>query len=176
TKAFLEAAAALSNLSMSAYRALVYETPGFTEYFFSSTPIREIAELNIGSRPASRKASQRIEDLRAIPWGFSWGQCRLTLPGWYGFGSAVQAFVQGGGATEVKERTALLQKMVKQWPFFRTLLSNMDMVMAKSDLALASRYAELVSDARLRKKIFTAIDTEWHLTAQALSTINEKQS
>jgi phosphoenolpyruvate carboxylase len=74
---------------MAAYRALVYDTPGFTDYFFSATPIREIAELNIGSRPASRKATQRIEDLRAIPWGFSWGQCRLTLPGWYGFGAAV---------------------------------------------------------------------------------------
>ncbi|MBK5204191.1 MAG: phosphoenolpyruvate carboxylase, partial [Polaromonas sp.] len=86
TREFLQAAAQLSQSSMAAYRALVYETPGFTEYFFSATPIREIAELNIGSRPASRKASQRIEDLRAIPWGFSWGQCRLTLPGWYGFG------------------------------------------------------------------------------------------
>lgn len=175
TKAFLDAAAALSQSSMAAYRSLVYDTAGFTEYFFSSTPIREIAELNIGSRPASRKATQRIEDLRAIPWGFSWGQCRLTLPGWYGFGSAVEAFVRGTGngsgtGTE-KERTALLQKMYKQWPFFRTLLSNMDMVMAKSDLALASRYAELVSDARLRKKIFTAIETEWHKTAQALTTI-----
>ncbi len=176
TQAFLEAAATLSCNSMAAYRALVYETPGFTEYFFSSTPIREIAELNIGSRPASRKPSQRIEDLRAIPWGFSWGQCRLTLPGWYGFGSAVQSFVNGGGAAEVKERTALLQKMVKQWPFFRTLLSNMDMVMAKSDLALASRYSELVSDARLRKKIFTAIEAEWHLTAQALSTITGEKN
>jgi phosphoenolpyruvate carboxylase len=171
TKAFLEAAAALSTHSMAAYRALVYETPGFTEYFFSSTPLREIAELNIGSRPASRKPSQRIEDLRAIPWGFSWGQCRLTLPGWYGFGSAVHTFIHAAGATEVQERTALLQKMQKQWPFFRTLLSNMDMVMAKSDLALASRYSELVADARLRKKIFAAIETEWHLTAQALSTI-----
>jgi len=178
TQAFLDAAAELSQSSMAAYRALVYDTPGFTEYFFSSTPIREIAELNIGSRPASRKATQRIEDLRAIPWGFSWGQCRLTLPGWYGFGSAVQAFIKGGanggtGSTlaEQKERTALLQKMVKQWPFFRTLLSNMDMVMAKSDLALASRYSELVGDARLRKKIFTAIEAEWHSTAHALATI-----
>ena len=176
SQAFLEAAATLSSDSMAAYRALVYETPGFTEYFFSSTPIREIAELNIGSRPASRKASQRIEDLRAIPWGFSWGQCRLTLPGWYGFGSAVQTFINAAGAGEVKERTALLQKMVKQWPFFRTLLSNMDMVMAKSDLALASRYSELVSDARLRKKIFTAIEAEWQLTAQALSTITGEKN
>ena len=171
SKAFLNAADELSQRSMSAYRALVYETAGFTEYFFSATPIREIAELNIGSRPASRKASQKIEDLRAIPWGFSWGQCRLTLPGWFGFGSAVQAFIHAGSPEQVKERTALLQKMYRQWPFFRTLLSNMDMVLAKSDLALASRYAELVGDARLRKKIFSAIEAEWHSTVQALATI-----
>jgi phosphoenolpyruvate carboxylase len=176
TKAFLDAAAELSSNSMAAYRALVYETPGFTEYFFGSTPIREIAELNIGSRPASRKATQKIEDLRAIPWGFSWGQCRLTLPGWFGFGSAVNTFIHSGSPEEATERTALLQKMVKQWPFFRTLLSNMDMVMAKSDMALASLYSELVVDARLRKKIFAAIEAEWHATAQALATITgEKQ-
>ena len=168
---FLRAAASLSRLSMAAYRALVYDTPGFTEYFFDSTPIREIAELNIGSRPASRKASQRIEDLRAIPWGFSWGQCRLTLPGWYGFGSAVNSFLNEPGTRDRKDRLALLQRMVRQWPFFRTLLSNMDMVMAKSDLALASRYAELVGNSRLRKKIFGAIEAEWHLTADALAQI-----
>ncbi|MFI5444725.1 phosphoenolpyruvate carboxylase [Polaromonas sp. UC242_47] len=172
TKAFLQMAAELSQASMAAYRALVYETPGFTEYFFSATPIREIAELNIGSRPASRKASQKIEDLRAIPWGFSWGQCRLTLPGWYGFGAAIEQMLnQGGTPASRKEALGLLQKMYKQWPFFRTLLSNMDMVLAKSDLALASRYADLVSDARLRKKIFSAIETEWHRTAEALALI-----
>jgi phosphoenolpyruvate carboxylase len=176
SKAFLDAAAELSSSSMAAYRALVYETPGFTDYFFSSTPLREIAELNIGSRPASRKPSQRIEDLRAIPWGFSWGQCRLTLPGWFGFGSAVQSFITSGTAAQNKERLALLQKMVRQWPFFKTLLSNMDMVLAKSDLALASRYAELVSDVRLRKKIFGAIEAEWHATVNALTMITgEKQ-
>ena len=172
TKAFLQAAAELSQASMAAYRALVYETPGFTEYFFSATPIREIAELNIGSRPASRKPSQKIEDLRAIPWGFSWGQCRLTLPGWYGFGSAIEQFLgQGGTAASRKEALSLLQKMYRQWPFFRTLLSNMDMVLAKSDLALASRYAELVSDVRLRKKIFNAIEAEWLRTAETLTLI-----
>ena len=170
TKAFLEAAAFLSQASMGAYRALVYETPGFTEYFFSSTPIREIAELNIGSRPASRKATQAIEDLRAIPWGFSWGQCRLTLPGWYGFGAAVQAFVHSPGK-DAKVQMALLQKMYRQWPFFKTLLSNMDMVLAKSDLNLASRYSELVTDARLRKRIFGAIEAEWQSTVQALTDI-----
>jgi phosphoenolpyruvate carboxylase len=93
------------------------------------------------------------------------------LPGWFGFGTAVQTFIHSGTAAQAKERTALLQKMVKQWPFFSTLLSNMDMVMAKSDLALASRYSELVGDARLRKKIFSAIEAEWHATAQALATI-----
>ncbi len=175
TKAFLEAAEQLSQASMEAYRALVYETPGFTDYFFNSTPIREIAELNIGSRPASRKASQQIEDLRAIPWGFSWGQCRLTLPGWFGFGAAVDAFTHAPGK-DPKAQLALLQKMYRQWPFFRTLLSNMDMVLAKSDLALASRYSELVADARLRKKVFGVIEAEWQRTADALTRITgEKQ-
>lgn len=170
TKAFLEAAAFLSEASMKAYRELVYETPGFTNYFFSSTPIREIAELNIGSRPASRKATQAIEDLRAIPWGFSWGQCRLTLPGWYGFGSAIQAFIHRPGK-DAKAQLALLQKMYRQWPFFRTLLSNMDMVLAKSDLNLASRYSELVTDTRLRRRIFSVIEAEWQSTVEALNQI-----
>ena len=175
-RAFLAAAGALSQASLSAYRALVYDTAGFADYFFAGTPIREIAQLNIGSRPASRKASQRIEDLRAIPWGFSWGQCRVTLPGWYGFGTAVQAFLNETEGQSKKEGLALLQKMYRQWPFFRTLLSNMDMVLAKSDLALATRYAELVPDARLRRKVFGAIEAEWHRTADALAAITgEKQ-
>ena len=168
---FLETAAQLSESSMAAYRRLVYETAGFNDYFFGATPIREIAELNIGSRPASRKANQKIEDLRAIPWGFSWGQCRLTLPGWFGFGSAVEKFLDQPTDKERKAALALLQKMVKQWPFFKTLLSNMDMVLAKSDLALASRYSELVSDAKLRKKIFAAIEAEWHRTANVMALL-----
>ncbi|WP_288252667.1 phosphoenolpyruvate carboxylase [uncultured Hydrogenophaga sp.] len=164
--AFLAAAEALSQASMAAYRALVYDTPRFADYFFSATPIREIAELNIGSRPASRKATGRIEDLRAIPWGFSWGQCRLTLPGWYGFGSAVQGFVKAD-----PKNTALLKRMQRDWPFFNTLLSNMDMVLAKSDLALASLYAELVEDKALRQRVFKAIEAEWQRTAEALALI-----
>ncbi|MDM0043533.1 phosphoenolpyruvate carboxylase [Variovorax dokdonensis] len=169
---FMSAADELSAASMAAYRDLVYGTPGFGDYFFSSTPIREIAELNIGSRPASRNPSHQIEDLRAVPWSFSWGQCRLTLPGWYGFGSGVEAFLDSAGSpTARKARVALLQRMYAQWPFFRTLLSNMDMVLAKSDLALASRYAELVEDRKLRKKVFSMIDTEWHRTSDALTLI-----
>jgi phosphoenolpyruvate carboxylase len=188
-QSFLDAATELSALSMQAYRKLVYETPGFTDYFFAATPIREIAGLNIGSRPASRKPSQRIEDLRAIPWGFSWGQCRLTLPGWYGFGSAVEQFISSVRAEPVEaargaskntlsaeDKRKLLQKMQRDWPFFKTLLSNMDMVIAKSDLALASRYAELVQDAKLRKKILADIEAEWHRTAKALAFITGEKS
>jgi phosphoenolpyruvate carboxylase len=173
-KSFLEAARAISEASFAAYRKLVYETPGFTDYFFSATPIREIAELNIGSRPASRKSSRAIEDLRAIPWGFSWGQCRVALPGWCGFGSAIGEYL-GDGKTR-KERLALLQRMHKQWPFFRALLSNLDMVLAKSDLGIAARYVELVEDRRLGKRIFSMIRAEWQRTDEALSLITgEKQ-
>ena len=171
--AFHDVAAGLSASSTAAYRDLVYGTAGFTDYFFAATPLKELAQLNIGSRPASRKALEQIEDLRAIPWGFSWGQCRLTLPGWYGFGSAVADYLTGDGEKPAgrKARLALLQRMYKEWPFFRTLLSNIDMVLAKSDLALGSRYAELVPDGRLRKKIFKAIETEWQRTVEALGQI-----
>jgi phosphoenolpyruvate carboxylase len=169
-KSFLDAADAISTASMTAYRKLVYETPGFTDYFFAATPIREIAELNIGSRPASRKATRAIEDLRAIPWSFSWGQCRVALPGWCGFGSAINGYL-GKSPKERKERLLLLQRMYRQWPFFRTLLSNLDMVLAKSDLGIAARYVELVEDKRLGKRIFTAIQAEWQATSDTLSLI-----
>jgi len=169
-KAFLDAATAISDASFDAYRKLVYGTPGFTDYFFTATPIREIAELNIGSRPASRKATRAIEDLRAIPWSFSWGQCRIALPGWCGFGSAIESFL-GKDEGERKARLALLQRMHKQWPFFRTLLSNLDMVIAKSDLAIAARYLELVEDRKLGKRIFGLIKAEWQRTDDALGLI-----
>ncbi|KQQ45762.1 phosphoenolpyruvate carboxylase [Duganella sp. Leaf126] len=160
--------AEISDRAYRAYRNLVYETPGFTDYFFSATPIAEIAELNLGSRPASRKSTKRIEDLRAIPWGFSWGQCRLLLPGWYGFGSAIGAWVaDGGGKQEQEQRLVQLQVMAREWPFFATLLSNMDMVLAKTDLAIASRYAELVADRELRERIFKRI-TEEHANTLAI--------
>jgi phosphoenolpyruvate carboxylase len=174
-KSFLDAAAAISDASFKAYRKLVYETPGFTEYFFSATPIREIAELNIGSRPASRKATRAIEDLRAIPWSFSWGQCRVALPGWCGFGTAIALYL--GKEPKLRaERLALLQKMHKAWPFFGTLLSNLDMVIAKSDLAIAARYVELVEDKKLGKKIFGLIKAEWQATSEALALITGEQS
>ena len=161
----------LSARAYQAYRKLVYETPGFTDYFFAATPIAEIAELNLGSRPASRKANQRIEDLRAIPWGFSWGQCRLLLPGWYGFGSAITEWLADGADSARQEKVATLRAMVAQWPFFATLMSNMDMVLAKTDLAIASRYAELVLDQPLRERIFKRITQEHATTLDCLETI-----
>jgi phosphoenolpyruvate carboxylase len=147
----------LSATALRAYRSLVVETPGFPEYFTASTPIAEIADLNIGSRPVSRRGTQRVEDLRAIPWVFSWSQCRLMLPGWYGFGTAAEECVALKRCT-LKE----LREMHAEWPFFWTVLSNMDMVLAKTDLAIASRYAELVPDAGLRQKVFGRIAAEWH--------------
>jgi phosphoenolpyruvate carboxylase len=167
-KAFLDAAAEISEASFKAYRKLVYETPGFTDYFFAATPIREIAGLNIGSRPASRKATRAIEDLRAIPWSFSWGQCRMALPGWCGFGSAIETFLAGGDRAQ---RVELLQRMHKQWPFFRTLLSNLDMVLAKSDLRIAARYVELVEDKPVARRIFGLLRAEWTRANDALSLI-----
>jgi len=171
----------LSDKAFSTYRGLVYDTPGFAEYFFASTPISEIAGLNIGSRPAARKATGRIEDLRAIPWGFSWSQCRLLLPGWFGVGSAIEAFLAKGvgkgagtGAAARAERVTHLREMARDWPFFRTLLSNMEMVLAKSDLAIASRYAELVPDRALRTRIFKRIREEFDLTLAALKLITEQ--
>ena len=146
---------ALAAHAFRAYRSLVYDTPEFPAYFRASTPIAEIAELNIGSRPASRTASARIEDLRAIPWVFSWGQCRLMLPGWYGFGAAVDLWL-----AENPRGLATLADMHARWPFFRSVLSNMAMVLAKTDLAVASRYAELVNDKAVRDAVFPRLAAE----------------
>ena len=164
---YLKAMEQLSALAFRAYRGLVYETEGFADYFWGSTVITEIATLNIGSRPASRKQTREIEDLRAIPWVFSWAQCRLMLPGWYGFGSAVEAWI----AEHPEQGMPFLQELYREWPFFRTLLSNMDMVLAKSSIAIASRYAELVPDEGLRENIFGRIRREWHLSIETLLDI-----
>jgi phosphoenolpyruvate carboxylase len=153
-------------LSYEAYGELVRETPGFLDYFVASTPIAEIAELNIGSRPASRRATVSLDDLRAIPWVFSWSQCRLILPGWYGFGSAMTRMIDAGSCS-IEE----LKAMAASWPLFRTLLSNMDMVLAKTDLGIASRYAELVEDAELRDRVWARLRTEWELTRDGFLAI-----
>lgn len=156
----------LSIYAFERYRTLVYETPGFESFFREATPVSEIAELNIGSRPAARRKTQKIEDLRAIPWVFSWAQSRMILPGWYGFGSAVARFC----AAHV-EGWDYLRRMYRTWPFLQALLSNMDMVLAKTDLVIAQRYARLVSDEALRDAVFHEIRTEFELTTHALREI-----
>ncbi len=170
--AFLEAMDTLSNEACQAYRDLVYGTEGFEQFFWESTPIAEIAQLNIGSRPASRKAGQAITDLRAIPWVFSWSQCRVMLPGWYGVGSAVRAFRRERG----EEGLALLKEMYARWPYFRSLISMMDMVLAKVDLAIASRYADLVGDPDLKERIFGRIKEECEASILALKAITGQEA
>jgi phosphoenolpyruvate carboxylase len=167
---YLTAMDRISELAFKAYRGLVYETEGFVDYFWASTVINEIATLNIGSRPASRKKTRAIEDLRAIPWVFSWAQCRLMLPGWYGFGCAIEAWI----AEHPDQGMPFLKELYREWPFFRMLLSNMDMVLAKSSIAIASRYAELVPDEALREKIFGRIRREWHASIEALLDIMDQ--
>lgn len=171
TDLFLQTMEELSEHAFKAYRGLVYETEGFEKYFWESTVIGEIANLNIGSRPASRKKSTSIEDLRAIPWVFSWAQCRLMLPGWYGFGSAVKAYL-----AQHPDGMERLRAMHRDWGFFSTLLSNMDMVLSKSNLAIASRYAGLVSDPELRDAIFSRIRAEWQDSIDALLAITEQSA
>jgi phosphoenolpyruvate carboxylase len=161
----------LSAHSLKAYRGLVYGTPGFADYFRAATPIAELAALNIGSRPASRTASQRIEDLRAIPWVFSWSLCRLMLPGWYGFGTAVETW-----CADRPDGMEVLREMNREWLFFRTVTANMEMVLAKSDLAVASRYADLVPDAKLRETVFGRIRDEWQRTVRAVQAITGQES
>jgi len=168
----------MSDTAQRSYRGLVYETPGFAEYFFATTPITEIAGLNIGSRPASRKQGQHIDELRAIPWGFSWAQCRLMLTGWYGVGSAIESYLETGatGAPRSRRaRLAQLREMAREWPAFRTLLSNMEMVLAKSDLAIAARYAQLLPARALRERIFNQISAEHGRTIAMLRLLTQRE-
>ena len=169
---FYEAMEELSAHAFAAYRGLVYQTPGFIDYFRASTPINEIGDLNIGSRPAARRSSDRIEDLRAIPWVFSWGQSRQAIPGFYGFGSAVKQYLaKGKGRASGGWR--LLRAMYARWPFFRTLVDRLDMVLAKMDMGIASRYAALVPDRKLRKTVFDRIQREHDDTLAAFFAITQ---
>ncbi len=168
--AFIQIMNTLSEQALNTYRQLVYGTEGFERYFWSSTVIPEIANLNIGSRPASRKASTAIEDLRAIPWVFSWAQCRAMLPGWYGFGSAIDAYLQDN-----PDGVAQLRTMLGQWPFFASMLSNLMMVLAKSDMAIASRYADLVPEQALGQAVFGRIREEAEKTRQHVLAITGQQ-
>jgi phosphoenolpyruvate carboxylase len=153
----------LAARAQKAYGELVHETPGFVEYFKESTPLSEIGALNIGSRPASRKPTTSISDLRAIPWVLAWSQSRVMLPGWYGTGTAFEDWIAAGPEAP-KERLEVLADLYRRWPFFRTVLSNMAQVLAKADMGLAARYAELVDDEALRHRVFDKIVDEYQRT------------
>jgi phosphoenolpyruvate carboxylase len=145
----------LADRAQRAYAELVHETPGFVDYFLQSTPVSEIGSMNIGSRPTSRKPTSSIADLRAIPWVLAWSQSRVMLPGWYGTGSAVESWIADG-----EGRVEQLRDLYQRWPFFQTVLSNMAQVLAKTDLGLAARYAELVEDESLRRRVFDKLSAE----------------
>ena len=154
----------LADWSREAYRALVYSDPDFVEFFQQATPIREIAELKLGSRPARRTSSTRIEDLRAIPWVFSWTQARIVLPGWYGLGVALERGTDELGID-------VLQEMHARWPFFTTMISNAEMALSKADLRIAERYVRLVEPADVRGRIWGAIQSEYERTAKAILAV-----
>jgi phosphoenolpyruvate carboxylase len=158
---YAQAMDTLSKEAFRAYRALVYGTEGFSRFFRQMTPLVEIAELKIGSRPASRTNSERIEDLRAIPWVFSWAQARVMLPGWYGVGQALQSFAD----------PALLREMLAAWPFFRATVDNLEMVLSKSDMGIAALYCTLVEDRSLADSIFGHIRDTWMVTQESLLAV-----
>ena len=187
---WMEAMEQIAAAGRAAYRGLVYERPEFFTYFREATPIAEISRLRIGSRPASRSGSDRIEELRAIPWVFSWMQSRHTLPGWFGLGSALEAFVDGATKGDPDddgrrssappppgsagaERLALLRQMYSEWPFFRTLLDNAQLIIAKADMGIARRYAELVADQALAERVFGTIREEYERTRRLICLVAE---
>lgn len=161
----------LSNTAFKAYRALVYDDPEFVKFFHATTPISELSELNIGSRPPKRTASDRIQDLRAIPWVFSWMQSRYTLPGWYGVGTALEQY-----AGQSPAHLARLQQMYRSWPFFAAMLDNAQMSLAKADMDIASRYARLVKDEKLRERVFGEIRGEFELAVRMICGVTGQES
>ena len=154
--------------SYQIYRDLVFGNEHFYDYFFESSPIKAISSFNIGSRPAARKTITEIGGLRAIPWVFSWSQSRVMFPGWYGVGSSFKEFID----ENPKENLAFLRKMYKNWPFFQSLLSNVDMVLSKSNMNIAFEYAKLCEDEKVQEIYYTILD-EWQLTKNVILAIED---
>jgi len=167
---YVRAMQELSNVSECVYRSLIQEQQGFKDYFFQSTPFAEIGKINIGSRPSARSAAPALDTLRAIPWVFSWSQCRLILPGWYGFGSAIERYRNRHG--DSGER--LLKVMASDWPFFRVVLQNLEMLLSKVDLGIARRYAQLVENQDHAKVIFDLIAKEFERTVESVKWLCDK--
>ncbi len=161
----------VSDTAFRAYRALVYDDPHFVRFFQEATPVGELAQLNIGSRPPKRTASDRIEDLRAIPWVFSWMQSRYTLPGWYGVGAAL-----AGYADKSPEHLMRLREMYRRWPFFTTMLDNSQMSLAKADMDIAARYARLVGDQKMAQRIYQTIAAEFERSVAIICRITDQDA
>ncbi len=156
----------LAKRSLESYQSLIYKNPRFVEFFYGATPITEISYHRIGSRPASRSNDRAIDNLRAIPWVFSWMQSRYTLPGWYGLGSAIEEYLK----TDPKG-LSVLQEMYNQWPFFQTVLENAQMILSKADMDIARRYADLIKDQSLKTEIFETIRGEYDRSVRVICQI-----
>ena len=160
----------LAILSCKSYRGLIYENPGLREYFEQSTPINEIGELRIGSRPARRDSNRKIDDLRAIPWVFSWMQSRHTVPGWFGIGSALDFKIKAN-----PDNLLLLQKMYESWPYWKSLVDNCQMILAKADMTIARLYADLVEDKKIAESIYNIIFEEYDKSVKSICLITQQK-
>ncbi|OAS89341.1 MULTISPECIES: phosphoenolpyruvate carboxylase [Metabacillus] len=156
----------ISTISLKKYQSLVFEDPDFLTYFTEATPLNELAELNIGSRPMKRKNRNRFEDLRAIPWVFAWTQSRQLLPAWYAAGTGLYSFI-----SKDVENLKLLQRMYEEWPFFRSTVDNLQMALMKADITTAKEYISLVKDKEIADRIFNNIVEEYEATKAILLKI-----
>lgn len=163
-----EAMETAADAAREEYQELL-STDGFIEYFEQATPIAVIENLNLGSRPASRSGERTVEDLRAIPWVFSWTQARCIVPGWYSLATGLEAYLNSGGNLEI------LQEMYLEWPFFRSLLDNAALALARTDMEIASEYAAFVDDD-LRERVFSRIQTEYEAAVDLVKTITDRNS
>jgi len=160
----------MSEVAQRKYQDLVFRDPDFLKFFRESTPLPEIGELNIGSRPSKRKNSDRFEDLRAIPWVFAWTQSRYLFPAWYGAGTGLKSFLDGG-----PNRLPVLQEMYANWSFFKGLIDNLQMALAKADLLISREYAGMIKDDAVRERIFTEIENEYKLTSDLILQITGQE-
>ncbi len=169
---YLDAFAELARIGERAYRELTRETEGFLDYFYEATPIEGISRLNIGSRPSHRQKSDRsLDSIRAIGWVFGWSQSRHTLPAWYGVGTALEEFVGGSD-----ERLALLQRMHREWPFFSTFLSSIQMSLSKANMDIAAEYAGLLGNRDQGRAIFSKIRAEFDRTRSRVLEVAQLES
>ncbi|MFD3271739.1 phosphoenolpyruvate carboxylase [Paenibacillus dendritiformis] len=160
----------ISQTSLQKYQDLIFRDPDFLTYFKESTPLPEVGELNIGSRPSKRKNSDRFEDLRAIPWVFAWTQSRYLLPAWYAAGTGLQSFYQGK-----EENLAVMRDMYRHYSFFQSMIDSLQMALAKADLVIAKEYSGMVKDDAVRERIFSLIEEEYKLTSDLILKITGQQ-